>query len=376
MGSIGTRRFGGVVGITLAVLLFGLWWQVSRAPAQSVLLPSDLPDGYTLERSGQATWAYPTTAETEVEQLKRVMQKSWPQLGRELGAELGVALDLRIAVNPEDMQALAPLGARLPAYATGVAFPEQGIILISLTEPESWLRTDADRVLVHELAHVALHQAAGGKPVPRWLSEGVAIQKAGEHSLARIRVLWSGTLRGRLIPLSRLSESFPSREGEVNLAYAQAADLVGYLLSGEQGEKRFRMLVGAVRSGEEFERAFAASYGMPLSLVEQHWRAGLVQRFGRWPSILSGLTVVWAAAALLLVVGYVRVRRKARQTLKRWEIEEAPLLTQPDPPVPSTAPSPPPRNVADDVLDAWTDQQRRESGVPTIMHEGRSYTLH
>jgi hypothetical protein len=75
-----------------------------------------------------------------------------------------------------------------------------------------------------------------------------------------------------------------------------------------------------------------------------------------------------------LVFGYVRVRKRQRETLKRWAIDEAPVLA------PETAPPPPPapvaRSAADDVLDAWTDQQRRDSGRPTIVHEGRSYTLH
>jgi hypothetical protein len=245
-----------------------------------------------------------------------------------------------------------------------------------MTEPMSWLRSDVDRVLVHELTHVALHRAVGGHPLPRWFSEGVAIHQANEHSLARVRELWSGTLRGALFPLERLSAGFPARHGEVSLAYAQSADLVGYLLQVDRGRARFRELVAALRAGQPFEQAFLASYRMPLPLLEQQWRAQLAQRFGRWPSILSGLTVVWALAALLLVVGYVRVRRRQARTFKRWEIEEAPVVVVAEP-APSQAPSqPPPRSVADEVLDAWGDQQRKDSGIPTIVHEGRNYTLH
>jgi hypothetical protein len=176
-----------------------------------------------------------------------------------------------------------------------------------------------------------------------------------------------------LIPLARLSQSFPARHGDVSLAYAEAADLVGHLLEGDQERKRFRALVAALRAGQPFEQAFAATYEMPLWRFEQQWRAQLAQRFGRWPSVLSGLTVVWAIAALFLIVGYIRVRRRDRETLKRWAIEEAPVLA-----VPPAAPAgdSPPRSVADEVLDAWGDQQRRDSGIPTIVHEGRSHTLH
>jgi hypothetical protein len=386
MGSIGTRRFKGVLRTALAAVrriapaLRGAAMAIALAvlapgvgDAQLAPLPSSMPSGHTLERDGGARWLYSSGARTEVARLQRVQRSTWTRLGNELGVQLGAELDLRLAVNPEQMQALAPPGRTLPGYATGVAYPAEGLILLSLTEPDSWLRSDIDRVLVHELSHVALHRAVDGRPVPRWLSEGVAIHEAGEHSLERVRILWSGTLRGELIPLARLSQSFPARHGDVSLAYAQSADLVGHLLRGDQGRKRFRALVARLRAGEPFEQAFAAAYRMPLWRVEQQWRNQLAQRFGSWPSILSGLTVVWACAALLLVFGYMRVRKRQRETLKRWAIEEAPVLAMETAP---PRPEPPPRSVADDVLDAWGDQQRHDSGVPTIVHEGRSHTLH
>lgn len=375
MGSIGTRRSTGVVAAAVAVVLLAFW--ATRAAAASdnpAPLPEHVPTGYSLETDAGMRWLYATAAESEVAVLKRVQRDAWTRLGRELGADLGTDLDLRIAINPEQMQALAPPGRKLPGYATGVAYPGEGLILLSMTEPESWLRSNADRVLVHELAHVALHRAVSGQPVPRWFSEGFAIHAASEHSLARVRELWSATLRNDLIPLGQLSDRFPARHGEVSLAYAQAADLVGYLLQEDQDRKRFRKLIAQLRAGTAFEQAFASAYELPLRALERHWRALLGQRFGRWPSILSGLTAVWALGALLLVVGYVRVRRRQHDTLKRWEIEEAPMLAA-DAATPQ-ATSAPARSMADDVLDAWGEQRHRETGVPTIVHEGRSYTLH
>jgi hypothetical protein len=175
--------------------------------------------------------------------------------------------------------------------------------------------------------------------------------------------------------LSELSASFPDEHhGEVDLAYAQAADLAGTLLGGELGPNRFRSLVTQLRAGRPLDEAVLAAYGMPLERIEQRWRTQLAQRFGRWPTVLGGLTFVWALAAILLVVGYVRVRRRQNKTLERWAIEEAPLAA----PVASQPPPPPPpqRTPADDVLDAWGERQHRDPGVPTIVHEGRSYTLH
>jgi hypothetical protein len=336
--------------------------------------PAYVPSGYTHEQRGTARWLYPNAAEGEIDKLEPLRKRTWNRLANDLGVYLPPDIDIRIGVNPEHMQQIAPAGYRLPAYATGVAFPDEGLVLLSMAEPQQWMRPNLGQVLAHELAHVALHRAVGGHSVPRWLTEGFAIHEADERSIARVRTLWEGTLRGDLMDLSRLSASFPDQHhGEVDLAYAQAADLAGTLLGGELGPNRFRGLVTQLRAGTPLEEAVLAAYGMPLERIEQRWRTQLAQRFGRWPTVLGGLTFVWALAAILLVIGYVRVRRRQHKTLERWAIEEAPLLAPVSQPPP---PPPPQRTPADDVLDAWGERQHRDPGVPTIVHEGRSYTLH
>lgn len=345
----------------------------SSVLAEYAPLPQPMPAGYSVVYQHGTRWVYPNGAKSEVDALRATQRSVWAELSSEFGVALAPELDIRVALNPDQMQALAPSRHALPGYATGVAFPAEGLIMLSMAEPESWVRPDMQRVFTHELAHVALERATLGHEVPRWFTEGVAVIEADEHSLERVKTLWEGTLAGQLIDLPNLTNRFPSRHGEVNLAYAQAADLVGHMLAGDQGRKSLRVLIAALREGKPFEQAITVAYRMPLWRIELQWRAALTQRFGRWPSILTGLTVVWGIGALLLVIGYVRVRRQHHQTLKRWAIEEAPplaVLSLPPPPPPPT------RHVADDVLDAWTEHRRREPEIPTVVHEGRNHTLH
>lgn len=363
-----------------AILLGLLAVAMLLAPSDIAAQPDEAPplrSGYRSERDGAVKWTYPSAALAEVRELQIDARAVWARLGTELGVYLEPELDIRVAVNPTQMQALAPPGRTVPPYASGVAFPADGLVLLTLTAPESWMRPDMPKLLAHELSHVALYRALDGHPIPRWFAEGVAIHHSGEHSFARVRTLWAATLQGGLVGLRDLSERFPEQHGEVDVAYAESADLVGFMLEGQAGPPRFRALCAGLQSGAPFESAFAAAYQMTLQEFEQQWRAQLVQRFGRWPSILSGLTVLWALAALLLVFGYLQVRRKHRRTLARWALEEAPAAV-PEPHAAAAAPPPPPlpRSVADVVLDAWGDQQRHEAGIPTIVHEGRSYTLH
>ena len=124
--------------------------------------------------------------------------------------------------------------------------------------------------------------------------------------------------------------------------------------------------------------AVKKAYGFTLAQLEKSWRERTSRRFGRWPSALFGLSALWGLAAILLLIGYVRVRRRHRQTLERWAVEESPekapqLVPIPPPPVVSAPPAP---RSPDDILDAWQEKQRHDGELPTVTHEGRSYTLH
>jgi len=370
------------MGLRLWLLSLASLVSLAPAKASAAPAPASLPADYASERDGATHWIFPRAARSEVGDLRAITHETWARFGRELGVYLAPELDIRVAVNPEHMRRLAPAQHQPPPYATAVAYPAEGLILVSLTEPQSFLRPAVSRVLVHELAHVALHRALLGKDIPRWLSEGYAIDRAGERSLERVRTLWDGALQGRLLSIRDLSREFPEGPQEVDLAYAQAADLVAYLRDRDADGARFRTLLDRIRQGAGFEPAVRTAYGMDLDMLDQQWRAAISARFGRWPTVLGGLTVIWALAALLLVVAYVRVRRRHQRTLQRWASEEAELDAPRAPAQPLAVPPPPPpqppfsRTPADDVLDAWGDQQRREPGVPTVVHDGRSYTLH
>ena len=376
------RRF--VAPLGLACIAASIAWAVlapsaawaDATPAARTESPAPapaLPAGYVARTDGAVRWIYPTAAASTVADLRERTPHAWADLGRRFGIALAPELDIRVAVNFEDMQTLAPAGARLPTYASGVAFMEQGVILLSLTDPRSFQRPDMEGVLVHELAHVGLHRAVAGHPVPRWFSEGVAIHEAGEHSIERIRTLWDGTLRGQLVSFADLSGAFGEEHGAVDLAYAQSADVVRYLVDGDD-PGRFPRLVTRLREGSTFDDAVRQAYGLPLAYVEREWRAAVERRFGRWPSFLAGLASLWALSAVLLVVGYVRVRRKHAQTLAAWAAAEEAATAQP--PTPTPPPTPAPTPPTDAILDAIEARRRHDPEIPTVVHEGQSHTLH
>ncbi len=333
------------------------------------------PDDYLTERRGGVEWTFPAAATSEVRELMDVFGDSWARIEEDLGGPIDDTLTIRVARDPDEMHELSPVGHPPPEYASGVAYPPFGVILLSLTAPESWERPDMEALLTHELSHVALHRAVEGHRVPRWFGEGLAIYQAGEQSLDRVRTLWSASVAGNVVPLDRLSESFPSRPHRVNVAYAQSADMVAFLRRDARDARSFRILVRNVRDGMPFEEAVRQSYDATLGTLEDDWRASLDERFQAIPLVVTG-GGLWVLLSVLIVVAWVRRRRKDRARLRRWAQEEAAEKDALARTERALADKLAARDEEERILVPDEPPQGRESDVPTIEYEGRNHTLH
>jgi len=333
------------------------------AVAQEVPEPSlpSPPDGYQTERIGSVSWTYPTSERGRVEELIATFDEHWSKVADDFGVVVDDELVIRVARNPREMRALAPVDYPPPDYATGVAYSRWGVILLTMSAPQTWEPPDLQVVLVHELSHVALYRAVRGNPVPRWFNEGVAIHQSEVRLLPRMESLLRAAAQRSMHRLSDLDRHFPSRPHEVNVAYAQSADVVGFLRRSNNDERRFHRLIQSLRDGETFDTALATGYGWTRMGLEREWRDSLRTRYRILPALFAGSTV-WVAAAILVIFAYRRRRRyhhmKLEQMAHREELEALAATSQPP-----SAPPPQP--------DVVTDK-----GVPIVEHDGESHTLH
>lgn len=345
---------------------------VDARAREGVAIP-DPPAEFVDERVGKVRFRF----HPHDEGVARRLQSRLPAALRKVTAELGItadqALEIRIARGPREMGRLAPKGSPPPAYAVGVAYPALGLIILSVVDPQSWFPPNLADVMTHELSHVALHRAVAGRPLPLWFAEGLAVHQAGEHRLARVQTLWEAAVVDEIIPAQALSARFPSRPNQVNLAYAQSADLVEHLLRGQVDKQRLGELLVQVAQGSSFEQALLSAYHIDLQYLEREWRRSLGERYRVLPMLLTG-TALWGGIALLAIVAFLRRRKDHREKLHRWAEEEAredrvraEALAVP---VVSTAPTR--QEAALFVMAA----PGRDSAIPTIEHEGQRHTLH
>jgi hypothetical protein len=329
-------------------------------------LPSP-PDGYATERIGSVTWTFPESERGRVAELIEDFDEHWTGVEADFGTVIDDELIIRVARNPREMRAMAPVGAPPPDYASGVAYSRWGVILLTMSAPQTWEPPELDVVLVHELSHVALYRAVRGNSVPRWFNEGVAIHQSEVRLLPRMESLLRAAAQRSMLRLSELDKHFPDHPHQVNIAYAQSADVVGFLRRSNNDERRFHRLIQSLHDGATFDTALAAGYGWTRVGLERHWRESLRTRYRIVPALFAGSTI-WVLAAILVVVAYRKRRRyhhlKLQQMAHREELESLALTSRP-PPAPLSTPAP-----------ASASEAVTDTGVPLVEHDGKSHTLH
>jgi hypothetical protein len=219
------------------------------------------------------------------------------------------------------MATLAPEDAPVPDYASGVAYSQLRLILLSIEPRFPNSNHDIAEIFRHELAHIALYDATEGRDVPKWFNEGFAVHVSGESAATRLQTLWSATLSHRLLPLGQLERAFPADPVRTDVAYAQAADVVRFLVR-KQDRDRFASLFARVRAGQTFDSAVTDAYGVDLDTLESQWREDVAKRYTFWPVLFSS-TVIWTTAIGLFVWGWRRRKQRDKVTLARWAREEA-----------------------------------------------------
>ncbi len=348
---------------------------VDRVPPGSLTVPP-LPSDYVSERRGPLTISYPRALRAVVEPALRTAERNTRAMAAQFGMREVPPLAVRLVSDPDAMRRLAPQEVPPPFYAVGVAYPAVRLALVSATEPRTAAAAPMAQVLHHELSHLLFAEATNHAALPRWLTEGIAVHQADENTFERFQALASASWTGRLLPLRRLDEGFSESTDEVNAAYAEATDFVGWMLR-KDGNARFAIFIDHLREGLSLDEALTQTYGASAPHLEEEWRSDLDGRVAFAP-LWAGTGLLSIGGAVLVVAALVRRRLKNRDTLQRWEreenqrrsrwmflVREPRKLTPPDAPADDTAARPRPTHL----------RLVREE-LPRVQHEGSEHTLH
>lgn len=198
----------------------------------------------------------------------------------------------------------------LPGWAAGAAVPAERRVVVAVTANRQ--RQDQERVLLHELAHVGVREAAGDAAVPRWLDEGFARVLAGEHSTTDLDVLARARVADRLVPLAALADGFPGRSDLAALAYAESGRAVSLVEGTRAGA--VADVLRRVRDGADIDDALAGATGRRTWQLDVDversiplWRA--------WAVVGLETDLALAVGAVVCAWAGLRARRRLRSRI-------------------------------------------------------------
>jgi len=226
---------------------------------------------------------------------------------------------LRVLIAQSDRAFAELTQGGVPDWGVGCAIASQNLIVLKSPRIVVY-PLQMEKVVVHELAHIATARALGPVRVPRWFDEGVAMTVAGQWRLTQSRAMASAVLFNGLIPLGDLEGRFPEGAQEARLAYAESFRAVELLRRTTEHE-RVGGLVNAVRASGGFDAALLEQTGMTRAAFYVAAEAFFRERFGVG-LLLTGWNPLLLAAAVLVVLAVVIRVRARRRKLKEWEKEE------------------------------------------------------
>ena len=213
-----------------------------------------------------------------------------------------------------------PLARRTPAWISGFAVGEQRTIVVFPGRVPSYPDRNLEALIHHEVAHVMVTEAAGGRSVPRWFNEGVAAVAAREWGLedsARYALAVVG--RGERT-VSDLDAAFQAGGRRASRAYALSAAFVRFLGAEAGGDVTARILA-EIHGGAGFREAFRRATGVSLATFERrffHDRA----IWSTWVPFLTSTAALWMAITLLALWAFRRRHLRSQALHERWAAEE------------------------------------------------------
>lgn len=152
-----------------------------------------------------------------------------------------------------------------PAWSGGAYSHLDGRIALPIGGVGAQLPSDAERALLHELAHAFIHDM-GGEAVPREIHEGLAQFVEGERC------------EGGRFTQNDLRAVANGPGGDVRAFYLMSLCFVESL-HGQRGQSGLNDLLESLRETRSPEKSFERVYGRTFSASLAEWQASMKQRY-------------------------------------------------------------------------------------------------
>jgi hypothetical protein len=230
--------------------------------------------------------------------------RTWLGLGRfDLGA-------LVVVVVPDTAAFRAWSRGQVPSWGAGLTVPGSRLVVIRADGGDPFA------TLLHELAHVALHQRVVGR-VPLWFDEGYAVMAAGEYGRVAGLQLNVSVASGRVPTLRALDAELRGSTGDAEAGYALAGSAVAHL-ARLNPTGSLEPLLTRLAAGMPFGDAVLATTGLREDQFDEAWHRDVRRRFNWLIWLATG--GAWLFVTLLL--GWGAAWRRHRDAPRRAALNE------------------------------------------------------
>lgn len=262
--------------------------------------------------------------------------------------------DVRVVVAPEG----SPEARRAPDWAVAYADPAAGTVVLIPTRTPRWPDDGLPDVVRHEVAHVITFRAAGGRRVPRWFDEGLAMAAGRSRAIEDDLREALAVLTGPRLRFAEVDELFQGGRSDANRAYSLSSAFFGDLLA-RHGRAFPQRVLRRMAAGEPFEEAFRGATGVEFrDEAAGFWKSR--RSVERWLPVVTSTTAVWLVIVLLALQAVRVARGRKARRLAAWEAEERAALER----------EPLEPGVAEDAGDLGPegDEDRKKVDDPPLVH--------
>jgi MYXO-CTERM domain-containing protein len=223
---------------------------------------------------------------------------------------------IQVVLAGEDSEA----AREATAWTAGYALSNAGLIVLFPSRSPVYPHDTLEDVLRHEVAHVLIGRAAGGRPVPRWFHEGLAVAVERPWGLEdRSRLAWE-LLAGPRLTVREIDGLFNGGQTAQSRAYSLSAAVVRDIIR-EHGGAAPAGILRLVGDDVPFNDAVVSIAGRPLGAIEDgFWDRQRVWTV--WVPLFTSGDAFWLLMIGVAALAVWRRRRHGAAIRRRWEQEE------------------------------------------------------
>lgn len=209
----------------------------------------------------------------------------------------------------------------------GFAIGDQGLVVLFPSRSPAYPHDTLEDVLRHEVAHVLISRAAGGRPVPRWFHEGFAVVVERPWGLEDRSRLAVELMFGPRLTLAQIDALFAGNHSAQARAYSLSAAVTRDLMTS-YGQTAPASILRRLKNGDSFDQAVAGVAGRSVALIEtefwDHQRTWTL-----WIPLATSGSVLWLGVMALAALAVRRRRQRSAEIRREWAASEAPPAEPP-----------------------------------------------